>query len=140
MNVSALGTKVQLTASVTFPQGITISQFADDADGFDMPSIQIGDAAKGTNGDLVTWSKAAVETVTLNVIPGTDNDKDLKTLFDANKAVVGKVPARDVIKLVITHPDGTVDTKEGGVCTDYIPGMPFASSGRNKTKPYAFKF
>jgi hypothetical protein len=140
MNVSAFGTKVQLTASVTFPQGITITQFADDADGLDIPSIQIGDAAKGTNGDLVAWSKAAVENVTLNVIPGGENDKDLMTLYNANKATVGKTPARDEIKLVITHPDGTVDTKEGGTVTDYIPGMPFASSGRNKTKPYAFKF
>jgi len=140
MDVSAFGTKVQLFASSTFPNGITITQFADDADGLDIPSVQIGDAAKGTNGDLVRWAKAAVETVTLNIIPGTDNDKDLKVLFDNNKPGPGKSPARDEIKLIITHPDGSVDTKEGGGCTDYIPGQPFASSGRNKTKPYTFKF
>jgi hypothetical protein len=139
-NISGYGLRVTLRASVTFPQGISITQFADDADPLDIPSIQIADKAMGLNGDLIVWGKANPLLVTLNVIPGSDNDKNLSILAEANRTGKGKAPALDVITLVATYPDGSVETFTSGAITDGMPGRSVASSGRQKTRPYVFAF
>lgn len=74
-DISGVGLRVTIVASNTFPSGITITQFADDADPFDVPSMQLADKAMGLNGDLITWSKASPLTPTINVIPGSEDDK-----------------------------------------------------------------
>lgn len=137
-NISGFGLQVQVIASVTFPSGFTCSQFADDADPFDMPSIQIADKAMGLNGDLITWSKANPLPVTLSVIPGSDDDKNLAILFEANRVGRGKSSARDVITLVGIYPDGSTTTLTPGTITDGMPGNSVASAGRLKTKAYSF--
>src|SRR5574343_1608278 len=109
-NISGFGLQIQVIASVTFPSGFTLTQFADDADPFDLPSIQIADKAMGLNGDLVVWSKANPIPVTVNVIPGSDDDKNLAILYDANRVGRGKVSARDEITLVGIYPDGSTIT------------------------------
>lgn len=139
-DISAFGIRVQLYASVTFPAGITLSQFSDDADSLDVPSQQVGDKAMGVNGDLVTWSKANPLPVTVNVIPATDDDINLSVLLEANRAARGKRPARDIITLVALYPDGSTLTYSPGKIMDGMPGNSLASSGRMKSKPYAFAF
>jgi len=57
-NISGFGLRVQIVAKSTFPAGVTITQWADDADWLDLPSMQIADKAMGGNGDLLVWSKA----------------------------------------------------------------------------------
>ena len=75
-DISAFGIRVQIFASVTFPAGITITQFADDGDSLDVPQQQIADKAMGVNGDLITWSKANPLNLTLNIIPASDDDRN----------------------------------------------------------------
>jgi len=84
-DVSGFGLRIRLTASRTFPAGITITQFADDADPFDIPSLQIADTAMGLNGDLISWSKANPIKPTLNVIPASEDDRNLAVLLEANR-------------------------------------------------------
>jgi len=139
-HTSVFGLKVQLVASQTFPSGITISQFADDADPFDSPSIQIRDKAMGVNGDLITWSKATPVPVTLNVIATSDDDKNLAVLFEANRVGKGKQGARDVIGMTAVYPDGRTASFSQGVITDGMSADSAASSGRLKTKAYVFAF
>lgn len=139
-DISGFGLRVVLRASVTFPQGVVLTQFADDADPFDAPAIQIADKAMGLNGDLVTWGKPNPITAVLNVIPGTDDDRNLAVLFEANRVARGKFPSGDVITLTALYPDGSQATYNNGKITDGIPGRPVASAGRQKTKPYSFAF
>lgn len=139
-DISAFGLRVVLKASNTYPQGIVLTQFADDADGLDVPSQQIADKAMGLNGDMVAWSRPNPIAATLNVIPGTEDDRNLSTLFEANRVGRGKSGARDVITMTVVYPDGSQTTYNNGVITDGIAGRPVASSGRMKTKPYAFAF
>lgn len=139
-DISGFGLRLIVKASVTFPQGITLTQFADDADGFDAPSIQIADKAMGLNGDLVTWGRPNPLLATVNVIPGTEDDRNLAVLFESNRIGRGKQGARDVITVTAIYPDGRQATYNNGVITDGIPGRPVASTGRMKTKPYAFAF
>lgn len=139
-DVSGFGARVTIIGSATFPSGFTVSQFADDADPFDIPSVQIKDKAMGVNGDLVTWSKANPCSLTLNVIPNSDDDKNLAALFDANRVGKGKQSAGDVITINVVYPDGKTKSFTQGTPTDYMPGTGLASSGRLKSKPYAFAF
>lgn len=139
-DISAFGIRVQLFASVTFPAGITLTQFADDGDSLDVPQQQIADKGMGVNGDLIVWSKANPLLVTMNIIPGSDDDRNMSVLLEANRVARGKRGARDVITLTALYPDGTTQTWSLGRITDGIPGKALASSGRMKTKPYMFAF
>lgn len=139
-DVSGFGSRVRLVASRTFPAGITITQFADDADPLDIPSIQVRDGAMGVNGDLVTWSRANPLRSTLNVIPGSVDDRNLAVLLEANRTARGKSSAADKITMTVTYPNGSVVTLSEGVISDGMPGDSIASAGRRKSKSYAFMF
>ncbi len=139
-DISVFGIRVQVVASQTFPSGINITQFADDADPFDAPSMQIRDKAMGVNGDLISWSKANPIPVTLNVVPNSEDDKNLSVLFEANRVGKGKQGARDVISITAVYPDGRTASFSQGVITDGQPANSAQSSGRMKSKAYAFAF
>lgn len=139
-DISVFGLKVQVVASETFPSGISITQFADDADPFDSPSIQIRDKAMGVNGDLISWSKANPIPLTLNVVPNSDDDKNLAVLFEANRVGKGKLGARDVVSITVIYPDGKTASFTQGIITDGMPANSAQSAGRLKSKAYAFAF
>lgn len=139
-NVSGNGTLVNLIASVTFPVGILLSDWSDDADPVDMPAVQFGDATKGVNGDLIVWSKANPLDLTLNVIPGSSDDVLLSILMQANFPGKFKINTRDIITANIVYPDGSFVFLSSGIITSGMPGASVASAGRLKTKAYMFKF
>jgi len=137
-DVSTIGLRVQITASRTFPAGFTVTQFADDGDSLDVPELTIADQAMGTNGDLIVWSKANPLMPKLNIIPRSDDDRNLAALFEANRAGRGKASAQDNITMVAVWPDGRTSTWTGCRIVSGIPGDSAASSGRLKSKPYGF--
>lgn len=139
-DISVFGLQVRLVASLTFPQGITITQFADDQDPLDFPSTQIGDKGMGVNGDMVGWAVATPIEVPLSIIPGSEDNKNLAVLFDANRAARGKRVVRDVLTMTVMYPDGSTRTLSGGMITDGTPAQGAQSSGRKKTQTYTFAF
>lgn len=139
-DISGFGLRARIVASVTFPSGIEVTQFADDADPLDAPSQQVADKAMGLNGDLITWKKANPVIATLNVVPGGDDDKNLAVLLENNRVGRGKQGARDVITMTLVYPDGSTKNLSAGVITDGMPMNGVASAGRLKSKPYAFAF
>ena len=132
-DISGVGLQVRIIASVTFPAGFSLTQFADDAD-------QIAETAMGLNGDMVWWSKAQIIPMTMNVIPNSDDDRNMAVLLEANRVGKGKKPAGDVITVVGIYPDGRSITFPQGKITDGQPGNSIASAGRMKSKAYQFKF
>lgn len=139
-DISGFGLKVRLVASETFPSGIDLTQFADDADPFEMPSMQIRDTGMGLNGDLVAWSKATPAKASLSLVPNSEDDVNMAVLFEANRVGKGKQGARDVVTLTVVYPDGSTWTGTEGVITDGMPGRGVASAGRLKTNTYQFAF
>jgi hypothetical protein len=139
-DISGFGLRVNIKASVTFPQGINVTQFADDADPFDTPEIAISESAMGLNGDLVNWSVATPITVSIAVVPNSDDDRNLATLFEANRVGRGKISARDEITLAAVYPDGRSITMTKGRPTMLTPSNSVASGGRMKSKTYGFVF
>lgn len=139
-DISGFGLVVNISASKTFPAGFRVTEFADDADPLDLPSIQVKDKGMGLNGTLVTWSKANPVPMTLNVIPGSEEDKNLTILLQANRPGVGRRPANDVINATVIYGDGTSVRLISGVITDGPLGSAVASAGRKKSKGYIFAF
>jgi hypothetical protein len=139
-DVSATGISLTIIADKTFPNGFTVTEFADDADPLDFPAIDIATTAMNVNGDLVSFSSPVPLTTTINVIPGSAADNNLSILFEANRAARGKVVARDIITIIANYPDGTTATLSNGKMTNGIPGKGVASAGRIKTPSYAFAF
>lgn len=139
-DISATGISVLVRASATFPSGFSVSQFADDADPFDLPALEIASTAMNANGELVVWSSPQPIVPTLNVIPGSEDDNNLAILFEANRAAGGKVVARDIITMTATYPDGSTVTLSNGKMTSGFPGKSVASAGRMKSKAYTFAF
>jgi hypothetical protein len=139
--ISGIGLEVQIITSVTFPGGgFIVTQFADDADPFDIPSMQVADGAMGSNGDLLIWSKAIAIDITLNVIANSEDDRNLAILLEANRAGRGKIIANDLITMTAIYPDGSTKTFTKGAITNGMLGISVASAGRFKSKAYQFKF
>lgn len=139
-NISGFGAVLSIIASNTFPIGFVVTQFADDADPITLNSVRIADTAMGLNGDLIKWSRAATLPMVINVIPGSDDDENLQILADANRVGQNKAGADDTITATIVYPDGQTVVFTGGAMTDGEFGRGIASSGRQKTKSYAFSF
>ena len=139
-DISGFGSVVSLVASNTFPAGIALTQFADDSDAFDQPSVRIGDVAMGLNGDLLSWRKAVPLPITISVIPGSQDDLNLSILANANRVGQGKTSANDVLTLTIVYPDGSLITFANGTITDAAFANSVASAGRLKSKTFSFAF
>ena len=138
--IGGFGLVITLRASNTFPVGLVVEQFADDADPFDFPDIQVADVAMGLNGDLLTWSKAVPLPVTLSVVPESDDDNNLAVLLAANRVGKNKQSARDVITLVGQYPSGYIVTLDHGKLTNGSISNSIGSGGRMKSKQYKFAF
>lgn len=139
-DVSGVGLTINLKASVTFPSGFSVTQFADDGDSISFDEMEIGGSAMGLNGDLITWDKITPINVPINVIPNSDDDKNLEVLFEANRAAKGKKTAKDVITMSIIYPDGRSATLSGGRLLKGKAANSVASEGRMTSKSYAFAF
>ena len=141
-DISGFGVEARLIASNTFPNGFSITEFADDADPIDIPSQQIADKAMTLNGDLVTWSTANHIPLTLNIIPGSEDDQNLAILLESNRIGQGKTSARDVLTFTSTTPgvEGRTLTLTNGRITDGMISNGVASGGRFKSKAYIFAF
>lgn len=139
-NISGFGSSASIIATKTFPIGLYLTEFADDTDPFDIPSIQIADKAMGVNGDLIIWSKPNPINVNISVIPGSFSDINLAILLEANRVGRGKIGARDIITLTLFYPAGNFILLQEGAITDGPPASSVASSARLKSKTYGFTF
>lgn len=139
-DLSIFGTIATITASNTIPAPAPITHFADDADGMDLPEMTIADMVMGVNGDAVTWTISSPIELAVNIIPNTLSHLTMGTIFEANRAEKGKLPARDVITMVRIAPDGSTLTLTGGKMISGTPATSMASSGRLKTAAYKLRF
>lgn len=139
-DISAIGVSARVIASLTFPVGFTITEFADDADPFDLPAIDIATPSMNVNGDLLVYSAATPINITLNVIPGSEADNNLSVIFEANRPGKNKRHAGDIITIVANYPDGASLMLSEGKMTNGVPGNSPASAGRIKSKAFTFAF
>lgn len=139
-DISIFGLSANVTADTTFPNGLVITSFADDADPLDSPDLDIADMAMGPNGDAVTWSRPQLIEIAINVIPQSQDDVNLTALQDANRVAKGKSSARDQIGIVFCYPNGMKVTCSEGKMVVANAVQSGSAAGRAKSKRYAFRF
>ena len=139
-NISGFGLSAQITASVTFPNGFTTTEFADDADPLDSPDLEVADSAFGLNGDMVVWSRPVGIEMTMNMIPFSIGDQNLAALVEANRVAKNKFGARDTIGIVWTYPNGMILNASPGILITGSVVPQVATVGRVKTRLYRFRF
>jgi hypothetical protein len=139
-DISATGFTAIVQADKTFPQGFQLSAWADDADPFDLPAAAIAETAMDVNGNLVSWSAPQPQAITLNVIPGSEEDNNLRVLLEANTAKRGRRAAGDLITIVASYGDGSILTARNGKITQGPRGVSVANAGRHKSNEYTFVF
>lgn len=139
-DLSHFGTIAYISASNTIPAPLPITHFADNADGIDLPSMDIADMVMGTNGHVASWSKAVPIEITVNLLPNNISHLTMNTIFEANRPEQGKKPARDIITFTRVLPDGSTLTLSGGKMISGTPATSMASDGRTKNPSYMMKF
>lgn len=139
-NISGFGLSARITASVTFPNGFDLSEFADDTDPLDSPDLEIAESGFGLNGDMVVWSRPTGIEVTFGVIPRSTGDQNLAILAEANRVAKNKRGARDQIGIVWTYPDGMIVNCSPGIMVTGAIIPQVSNAGRIKTRMYRFRF
>ena len=84
-NLTSTGTRITIYSVPTFPNGITISTFAADVDPLDSPAMQFAETQMGVNGDLIVYKHPVPIEVTFSTVAGSEEDRALEILFDANR-------------------------------------------------------
>ena len=140
-DISGFGLRVLIVATESFPVGFELTQFADDADPLDLPEVQLGDSAMGLNGDLVTWSTASPIPMNINLIPDSDDERNMAALAELNRVGKGKKAVLDEITATVIYPNNPIHVVlNGGKLVASLGGTSIASSGRKKSKSYNFVF
>ena len=140
MDISVAGSKVSIIANPTFPQGFTITEWATDADPLTIEDVQVANSEIGVNGDVISWHRAVMVNVDMNVIPNSESDKNLMILTAANKVEKNKVSLHDNITMVIAYSDGTIKTFSEGTIVSGSVANSMVNDGKIRSKNYKFTF
>lgn len=139
-DIGALGSSITIIAVPTFPQGIVVKDFASDTDPWVVEDVEVTNTEVGVNGDVVSWHKATTIPAVLSVIPNGESDKNLQILVNANRGAKNKVATNDDITVIVTSPDGTMETYTGGVISAGKIGKSISNDGKIRTGTYSFTF
>lgn len=140
VDVSAMGIEATIVAVPSYPDGITLKQFADDGDSLNIPDMSIMQSGMGVNGDLVVWRTAQPVSIEVNLIPGTDDCDNMENLFKLNMTQKNKVSSKDLLTMTISQPNGDKIVYTNGYIVGGKPSQDYSSSGRAKTRTFRMVF
>ena len=150
VDISAVGSSIQFSGGLN----LVVTQFSDEGTPFDSPDVDLSENGKNLNGEMISSRKPSVLTLNISVIPGSDDDRKLKSFARKNLLAKGNVETISSLKIdqaVLTIPAQN-ESAEGSpsrrmICT-FINGrmktgsMGFSSSseGRLSSGNYSFEF
>ena len=137
-NISGFGAKVTVVATVSFPVGFDITQFADDKDPLKIEEVELTGFELLIDGSLFTFNKGAAIKVEISVIPGSDDDINLKILLQAKKGSV--IPLPDVTSIAITYGNGGIVGFSAGAIVSGPLADSISSDARLVGNRYTFVF
>lgn len=139
-DVSGHETKVTIASLQTFPMGFTMDQFTDDRDPIDISDDEVAGVVKTYDGGVFTHTKGNPVYVSVAVIPGGSDDKNLKILLAAKRSVVQLSSFNDLTSMIISYPNGNKAVFAGGSILSGPPADSISSQGRRKGNLYRFVF
>ncbi|WGN90789.1 hypothetical protein [Burkholderia phage vB_BglM_WTB] len=140
IDVTGFGTSILIAAIQTFPIGFELTQFADDVDPIQFENVETTGYEFLYDGTPFFFDKASVIRVTVSVVPGSEDDQNLKILLQARKGSQSIIPIPDTTTMTITYPDGgRVILATGSILTGAIADS-VSTEGRRKGNSYTFAF
>lgn len=140
INISGFGTGIVIVALQSFPMGFTLSKFADDEDPITAKDVEATGYEMLYDGSLYSFDKAAPVEVSISVIPGSDDDINMKILLQNKKGAKKLIPLADVTSMVITYPDkGRIILSNGTILRGPLVDS-ITSNGRKKSNTFTFVF
>lgn len=97
IDISAVGAKVVISHGAG--KDITITRFSDEGTPFECADVDLSDNKKNLNGEMISSRTPSVYTVSVTVIPGTEEDKELTRLAQMSALMPGSV--QPISKIVI---------------------------------------
>lgn len=139
IDLTAHGTSVKVVALQTFPMGFSLKEFADDKDPISVQDDEVGGVEMLYDGTLYPFTRANALRVAISVIPGSNEDINLKILLAARRMrkKIDIIP--DVTSIVISYPaGGDVVFSNGTIMTG--PPADSIAGGRRRGNTYTFAF
>lgn len=140
IDVSGFGTGITIVATTSFPMGFKLSQFADDADPVVFDETETSDFELLYDGSLFVYDQASAIKMSVSVIPGSDDDINLKLLLQSRKSTPKIIPLPDTVIAYIGYGGGgSVILSNGGVVKGPLADS-ITAQGRKKANTYSFVF
>ena|ERR1700751_821291 len=139
IDIGAHGLSITLIALQSFPMGFSISQFSDDVNPLDVKDTEPFGYELLYDGEMFAFDKASVIELSVSVIPGSDDDINLKILLQSKKGGAAILPIPDALTMVINYPTGTVLLTKGTIISGPLADT-VQSSARKKGNTYRFVF
>lgn len=140
IDVSGFGLSATIVAIQTFPMGFTVKQFADDVAPLEIQDDEPGGYEMLYDGGLFTFTKANPILIKIGVLPGSEDDINLKILLGARRMTSSLLPITDVTSMVVSYPDGGKAVFSNGSILSGPPADTIQQSGRKKGNVYTFAF
>ncbi len=140
IDVSGFGTGITIVALQSFPMGFSLSQFADDTDPIVFEEVETSDIELLYDGSLFAYDVASAVRMSVSVIPGSNDDINLKILLSARKGSSSIIPLPDTTTAVISYPDGGRVILSNGTITKGPLADSITQQGRRKANTYSFAF
>ncbi|ABL96837.1 hypothetical protein BcepF1.106 [Burkholderia phage BcepF1] len=140
IDISGFGASITVAALQTFPMGFNLSEFADDQDPLKFEEVEPTGFEFLYDGNPFFFDKAAIIRVSIAVVPGGDDDTNLKILLQSRKGSQSIIPLPDSTTMTVNYPNGgRVILTNGSILSG-----PFADSitqqARKKGNVYTFGF
>lgn len=151
IDISAVGAKVVITPRSGRP--ITITHFSDEGTPFEAGDVDVSTNQKNLNGDMISSRTPSVYSVSVTVVPGTDDDLALNKLLQKSAIMPGGVTAVnnlwiDSLTLLIPRINESNDIASSGYEYKWSfgriksgpTGPSTSAEGRLSARTYTFEF
>lgn len=139
-NITATGTRITLYSIPTFPNGITITTLPAGTDPLDCPAVQLAEWQTGVNGDLILYKHPVPIEINFSTVAGSEEDKALEILFDANRVAKNKISYNDIITMVIQYPDNRSVVLSNGFLVRGTAVVGITGDGKLKERQWSCVF
>lgn len=140
VDISGFGSGITIVALQSFPMGFSVTQFSDDVDPVSAEEMEPTGYEPLYDGSLFFFDKTAPIKVNISVIPGSDDDINLKILLQSRKGSLSLIPLPDSTTMVVTYPNGgRVVLSDGSIVKGPVMDS-VQNSGRKKGNTYTFVF
>ncbi len=140
IDISTVGSGVTIFSLTSFPMGFRVGSFADDGDSLVVEPTEVSGFEKLYDGRIFGFDKTSPVLLSLNVIPNTEEDINLKILLQKRKSNPTFLALPDDITMVISYADGGRNVLSEGVMVGGSIADSMLSAGRKKSNTYSFAF